>query len=170
MSELPLPVQFLATWIGTWVARRQERLITYLKEENRVVLKKLGNKVRLTDPERRRLVRIGKTVGRNLRLARRKTAVMGSGGRQVVAGTVVNRKTSVGRNRQKMLRSRIQGIAPDDQAGAQRIAGSIAHVGSVSRSQAAALRRRRETLNPTTAVLAKTETPGCVRGASAQTS
>ena len=38
MGELPLPVQFLAAWIGTWVAQRQERLIAYLKEENRVLL------------------------------------------------------------------------------------------------------------------------------------
>jgi putative transposase len=64
MSELPLPVQFLAAWIGTWVARRQERLIGYLKEENRVLLEKLGGRVRLTDPERRRLARLGKAIGR----------------------------------------------------------------------------------------------------------
>ena len=51
MSELPLPVQFLAAWIGTWLARRQERLIDYLKEENRVLLERLGGKVRLTDPD-----------------------------------------------------------------------------------------------------------------------
>jgi len=41
-SELPLPVQFLAAWIGTWLGRRQERLIGYLREENRVLLEKLG--------------------------------------------------------------------------------------------------------------------------------
>jgi hypothetical protein len=38
MSELPLPVQFLAARIGTWLARRQERLIGYLRGENRVLL------------------------------------------------------------------------------------------------------------------------------------
>jgi RNA-directed DNA polymerase len=98
----------------------------------------------------------------NLRLAKRKTAVMGSGGRQVVAGTVVNRKTSVGRHRLKLLRSRLQGMAPNDQVEAQRVAGSIAHVGSVSRSQAAALRRRREKMNArnSNADAAKPETPG----------
>ncbi len=31
MSELPLPVQFLADWIGTWLVRRQDRLIGYLR-------------------------------------------------------------------------------------------------------------------------------------------
>ena len=64
MSELPLPVQFLAAWIGTWLSRRQDCLIGYLREENRVLLERLGGKVRLTDPERRRLARIGKAVGR----------------------------------------------------------------------------------------------------------
>jgi hypothetical protein len=60
-AELPLPLfQFLAAWIGTWVARHQERSIAYLKEENRVLLKKLGGRVRLEDPERRRLGRLGK--------------------------------------------------------------------------------------------------------------
>jgi hypothetical protein len=54
MPELPLPLQFLAAWIGTWVARHQERSIAYLKEENRILLKKLGGRVRLDDPERRR--------------------------------------------------------------------------------------------------------------------
>ena len=80
----------------------------------------------------------------NLRLAKRKTAVMGRGGRQVVAGTVVNTKMSVGRDRLKIVRSRLYRLASDDKAEAQRIAGSIAHVSSVSRSQAAALRRLRE--------------------------
>jgi transposase InsO family protein len=64
MSELPLPVQFLAAWIGAWVARRQAQQIEYLKEENRVLLEKVGGKVRLTDPERRRLARLGKLIGR----------------------------------------------------------------------------------------------------------
>jgi hypothetical protein len=30
MAELPLPLQFLAGWIGTWIARRQESTIGYL--------------------------------------------------------------------------------------------------------------------------------------------
>jgi hypothetical protein len=64
ISEMPLPVQFLAAWIGTWLARRQERLIEYLKEENRVLVEKLGGRVRLTDADRRRLARLGKLIGR----------------------------------------------------------------------------------------------------------
>ena len=64
MTAVPLPVQFLAAWIGTWIARHQERTIAYLKEENRVLRKKLGRRVRLTAPERRRLARLGYEVGR----------------------------------------------------------------------------------------------------------
>jgi hypothetical protein len=60
MTELPLPTQFLAAWIGTWIARHRDRTIAYLKEENLVLLEKVGGKVCLTDPERRRLARLGK--------------------------------------------------------------------------------------------------------------
>jgi hypothetical protein len=64
MRELSLPLQFLAARIGTWLARRQERLIEYLKEENAVLIEKLGGKVWLTDAERRRLARLAKLIGR----------------------------------------------------------------------------------------------------------
>jgi len=40
MSKLPLRCSFSATWVGTWLARRQERLIGYLKEASRVLLEK----------------------------------------------------------------------------------------------------------------------------------
>jgi hypothetical protein len=40
MTEIPLPLQFIAAWIGTWVARHQERTIAHLKEENRVFREK----------------------------------------------------------------------------------------------------------------------------------
>jgi len=45
MTELPLPLQFLAAWIGTWIARHQERTIAYLKEENRALRGGLGTRV-----------------------------------------------------------------------------------------------------------------------------
>src|SRR5262249_35935411 len=64
MTGLPLTVQFLAAWIGTWIARHQERTIAYLKEENRALRDQLGTRVRLTDSERRRLARLGKALGR----------------------------------------------------------------------------------------------------------
>ena len=64
MTTLPLPIQFLAAWIATWMARHQEQVIDYLKEENRVLREKLGGRLRLTDPERRRLAKLGHELGR----------------------------------------------------------------------------------------------------------
>ena len=64
MTELPLPFQFLAAWIGTWIARHQERTIAYLKDENALLVEKLGGRVRLTDQERRRLGKLGHELGR----------------------------------------------------------------------------------------------------------
>jgi hypothetical protein len=34
MTALPLPLQFAAAWIGTWIARHQERTIEYLRGES----------------------------------------------------------------------------------------------------------------------------------------
>ena len=34
MTTLPLSLQFLAAWIGTWIAQHHGRTIAYLKEEN----------------------------------------------------------------------------------------------------------------------------------------
>jgi putative transposase len=64
MTTLPLPIQFLAAWIATWMARHQERVIDYLKEEDRVLREKLGGRTRLTAPERRRLAKLGYELGR----------------------------------------------------------------------------------------------------------
>jgi hypothetical protein len=66
MTALPLPLQFAAAWVGTWLSRHQERTIEYLKEENRLLLEKVGGRVRLTDPERRRLARAAKPLGRKV--------------------------------------------------------------------------------------------------------
>jgi putative transposase len=60
VTSLPLSIQ----WIATWMARHQERVIDYLKEENRVLREKLDSRVRLTDPERRRLAKLGHELGR----------------------------------------------------------------------------------------------------------
>ena len=64
MTELPVPFQFLAAWIGMWIARHQERTIAYLKEENALLVEKLGWRIRLTDQERRRLGKLGHELGR----------------------------------------------------------------------------------------------------------
>ena len=63
--NLPLPLQFLAAWIGVWLGRVLQAQVDYLKAENLLLRENLGTKpVRLTDAERRRLAMLGKTLGR----------------------------------------------------------------------------------------------------------
>jgi hypothetical protein len=58
---LPLPLQFLAAWLG----RVLQEQVEYLKPENLLLREKLGTKrVMLTDAERRNLATLGKALGR----------------------------------------------------------------------------------------------------------
>jgi hypothetical protein len=62
---LPLPFQFLAAWVGVWVARHQADQVEYLKTVNRALLERLGKKrLRFTDAERKKLAVLGKKLGR----------------------------------------------------------------------------------------------------------
>lgn len=62
---LPLPIQFAAVWLATFLAQRQTQRIEYLKAENRVLRERLGDKrLRFTNRERRRLAIAGQRVGR----------------------------------------------------------------------------------------------------------
>jgi len=62
---LPLPLQFLAAWIGMWLGEQQARVIEYQRAENAALLERLGkHRLRLTDGERRRLAKLGKALGR----------------------------------------------------------------------------------------------------------
>jgi putative transposase len=64
-KPLPLPLQFLATWIGMWLGEHQARVIEYQRAENAALLERLGkHRLRLTDGERRRLAKLGKALGR----------------------------------------------------------------------------------------------------------
>ncbi|MEP6651893.1 MAG: integrase core domain-containing protein [Myxococcales bacterium] len=64
-GELPLPFQFLAAWVGVWVARHQEKRIAYLNALNHALLERVGKKgLRLTNAERRKLAVLGKEIGR----------------------------------------------------------------------------------------------------------
>jgi putative transposase len=64
-TPLPLPLQFLAAWIGVWLGRHQQRVIEYQKEEIRTLREKLGSRrLRLTDAERRHFAVLGKELGR----------------------------------------------------------------------------------------------------------
>jgi hypothetical protein len=59
-------LQFVVTILAGWVQRRQQHLIDYLLEENRVLHEQLGKKrLRLTNEQRRRLAVKAKALGRS---------------------------------------------------------------------------------------------------------
>jgi hypothetical protein len=61
------PLTLLLMTFAGWVNRRQQRIIKYLLEENRI-LKELqkGRRYRLNDDQRRRLAAKGKSLGKKL--------------------------------------------------------------------------------------------------------
>jgi transposase InsO family protein len=64
-TPLPLPVRFLAAWIGVWLGRYQQQLIEYQREEIQLLRQKLGDRrLRFSDGDRRRLAVLGKKLGR----------------------------------------------------------------------------------------------------------
>jgi transposase InsO family protein len=61
------PLRLLLVTLAGWVNRRQQEVINYLVEENRVLQEQLGGRrVRLTDDQRRRLAARGQRLGRRL--------------------------------------------------------------------------------------------------------
>jgi transposase InsO family protein len=135
MAELPLPLQFLAAWIGTWIARRQEATIGYLKEQNRVLLEKLGGRVLLTDAERRRLGRRGHEIGRK---ALREVACIASPDtilrwyRELVAKKYDgSKKRGPGRTRKpsEIVRLLIKMATENPRWGYTRLRGALSNVG-----------------------------------------
>ena len=66
MIELALVRVFLAALSG-WLDHRQQDVIAYLIEENRILRGQLaGRKLRLSDEQRRSLARRGRRLGRRL--------------------------------------------------------------------------------------------------------
>lgn len=62
---MPHVLRFLVLTTAGWLNRKQEDVIDYLREENRVLREQLGNqRVRFTDAQRRRLAERGKKIGR----------------------------------------------------------------------------------------------------------
>jgi hypothetical protein len=58
-------LQVIIALVAGWINRHQQHVITYLKEENRVLKAKLpGSRLRLTDTERRRLARLAHPLSR----------------------------------------------------------------------------------------------------------
>ena len=61
------PFQFLLVSIAGWMNQRQQQVIEYLREENRVLREQLGNRrVLFNDDQRRRLAIRAKRLGRKL--------------------------------------------------------------------------------------------------------
>jgi hypothetical protein len=64
-------LQLLLTTVAGWVNQRQQAVIEYLQEENRILLEQLGGKPkRFTDAQRARLARKAKVLGRTLWVAK----------------------------------------------------------------------------------------------------
>ena len=61
------PLQYVIAAIALWLNRQQQEVIDYLKEENRLLKEKLGDrKLHFTDAERRRLAARAKLLGRKI--------------------------------------------------------------------------------------------------------
>ena len=61
------PQLFLLSCLAGWLNREQQRVLEYLREENRVLREQLGSRLpRLNDDQRRRLAVRGKLIGRKL--------------------------------------------------------------------------------------------------------
>lgn len=62
-----MAIRLLATALAGLMSRRQQEVIEFLREENRVLREQLGKRrLRLTDDQRRRLAAKGKLIGRRL--------------------------------------------------------------------------------------------------------
>src|SRR5580704_14308611 len=61
------PFRFLLIAVSGWMNQRQLQVIDYLREENRVLREQLGDRrLRLNDPQRRRLAAKAKVLGRKI--------------------------------------------------------------------------------------------------------
>ena len=59
------PLQYLVATLALWLNRQQREVIDYLKEENRLLKAKLGDrKIQFTDVERRRLAIMQQSIPR----------------------------------------------------------------------------------------------------------
>ena len=59
------PLQMLLAALLGWLEREQRDVIAFLREENRVLKTQLaGRRLRVTDPQRRRLAQLGQRLGR----------------------------------------------------------------------------------------------------------
>ena len=66
MSTFVSPQIFLVSLLAGWLNQEQKKLLEYLQEENRVLKAQLGQRLRLSDEQRRRLAAKRKELGRKL--------------------------------------------------------------------------------------------------------
>ena len=66
MSTFVSPQIFLVSLLAGWLNQEQQKILEYLQEENRVLKAQLGQRLRLSDEQRRRLAAKGKELGRKL--------------------------------------------------------------------------------------------------------
>ena len=66
MSTFVSPQIFLVSLLAGWLNQEQQKILEYLQEENRVLKAQLGQRLRLSDEQRRRLSAKGKELGRKL--------------------------------------------------------------------------------------------------------
>ena len=67
MEKALNPFQFVVITLAGWMNQRQQNVIQYLREENRVLREQLGNRrLRFNDDQRRRLAVRAKGLGRKL--------------------------------------------------------------------------------------------------------
>ena len=60
-----LPLQFLILTVAGWISRRQQDVIEYLQEENRILREQVGDRrLRFTDVQRRRLAMKARKLNR----------------------------------------------------------------------------------------------------------
>jgi putative transposase len=67
MRNLLNPFRFVVITVAGWMNQKQQHVIDYLREENRVLREQLGTRrLRFTDDQRRRLAAKAKLVGRRV--------------------------------------------------------------------------------------------------------
>jgi putative transposase len=67
MPRMLDPVQFMLVAIAGWMNQRQQKMIAYLREENRVLWEQVGeHRLHFNDDQRRRLAVRAKGLGRKL--------------------------------------------------------------------------------------------------------
>jgi putative transposase len=144
------PFQFLMIALAGWMNQRQQDVIEYLREENRVLREQLGNRrLRFNDDQRRRLAARAKGLGRKL-LVEVATLVtpetLLAWHRKLIAQKYDGHdKRRPGRPRtQEQLESLVVRMAEENRTwGYRRIQGAISNLGhKLARSTIAEILRR----------------------------